>query len=83
MVKAKRRKGFDPNPEKEQLVVSLNPNIKLPVELESVKEILSKEGEKYETGEVCLNGTAYPVVFVPFVNHYKGKMKLGSTEPSL
>ena len=78
MVKAKRRKGFDPNPEKEQLIVSLNPNIKLPVGLENLKETLSKEGKKWEIGEVSLKGITYPVLFVPFVNHYKGKMKMYS-----
>ena len=48
MGEAARRKKLDPNYGQDQLEVKLNPNIKLPVKLEALKETLSQEGKKWE-----------------------------------
>ena len=60
MGEAKRRKKLDPNFGQIQLEVQLKPNIELPVELEKLKQILLKEGKKWEVGEVSIKGKTYP-----------------------
>ncbi len=78
MGEAKRRKKLDPNFGQIQLEVQLKPNIELPVELEKLKQILLKEGKKWEVGEVSIKGKTYPAVFMPFTKYYQGRLKLYS-----
>ncbi len=78
MGEAKRRKKLSPNFGQIQLEVQLKPNIELPVELEKLKQILLKEGKKWEVGEVSIKGKTYPAVFMPFTKYYQGRLKLYS-----
>ncbi len=78
MGEAARRKKLDPNYGQEQLEVIFKPNLKLPVKLAELKDNLAKKGKKWEIGEVCFKGTAYPAVFIPFTKYYQGRRKMYS-----
>ncbi len=90
MGKAKRKKKLEPNFWKKQvkvkstsdvessieLEVKLTSDVELPIKLEKFKQSLIKEGKNWELGEVHLNGSAYPVVFMPYKKNYQGSWKL-------
>ena len=78
MGEAKRRKKLDPNFGQDQLEVKLKPDLELPRSLSEIKAILIRKGKKWESGEVSLKGTTYPVIFMPFTKYYQGRLKLYS-----
>ncbi len=78
MGKTRKKQGFDSSYKQDQLEIKIDCNIKLPQELQELKENLSNKEQPWLTGEVIVNGIVEPVVFMPFTQYVDGKLKMYS-----